>query len=717
MPDDTGAVTARSESSGPSVAAWESPFPGIWKASLGAAERFTPVKMRFNEPVPAALKLPEVSACPLAAASVSGQATARGYLVKLPLGANELVYGLGLQLHSFIQRGTKKTVRTNADPKSDTGDTHAPVPFYVTTAGYGVLIDTARYASFYLGRMSREDATQRRTPAAGPPGVSPDSLPRDYIKQGFDRPSEVMVEIPWAAGVDVYVFGGPTIREAVQRYNLFSGGGCLPPRWGLGCWYRCKASFDQSQVQDLAAEFRSSDIPCDVLGLEPGWQTHAYASSFVWGAGFRDPAALTGSLAAQGFRLNLWEHAFTHESSPIHAELAPYSGDFEVFGGLTPDFLAPRARQIFADFQEREHVDKGVSGYKLDECDNSDFTGGWSFPECSHFPSGVDGEQMHSFFGISYQETIEAIFRRRNLRTYNQVRSSNALAAPFPYVLYSDLYDHRQFIRGVVNCGFSGLLWCPEVRHAENEEDLIRRLQSVCLSPMALINAWYLKNPPWKQVESDANNADRFAPGRQDLEAKCREILRLRMRLIPYLYSAFVAYHEQGVPPFRALVMDYPADPRVWDVDDQFMMGERLLVAPLVAGTSRRSIYLPKGSWFDFWTGKSYSGEQKVTLDVPLTVIPIFVQHGTLLPLADPAPPTGHPAARKLTVRVYGDGTLPCTIYEDEDTSRDALSGKYNRVTLSWDRRSERGRVERTGDGKYPQYEVTGWEQVKGSVP
>jgi alpha-D-xyloside xylohydrolase len=483
----------------------------------------------------------------------------------------------------------------------------------------------------------------------------------------------VVVETPLAAGVDVYVFGGPTMREAVQRYNLFSGGGCLPPRWGLGFWCRCEKSFDNQQVQNLAADFRHSDIPCEVLALEPGWQTDAYSCYFLWGSGFPDPAALISAVGSQGFPVNVWEHAFTHPTSAIHSELMSYSGDFEVWGGFATGFLTPQARTIFAGFHEKEHVEKGVASYKPDECDNSGFIGGWSFPEDSQFPSGVDGDQMHSLFGLGYQETIESIFRRRRGRSYHQVRSSNALAAPFPYVLHSDLYDHGEFIRGLVNCGFSGLLWCPEIRQAENEEALIRRLQSVCLSPLALVNTWYLKNPPWKQVNREANNAEQFAPGWEELEAKCREIIRLRMRLIPYLYSAFVRYHEEGVSPFHALVMDYSVDPRVWHVDDQFMVGDILMVPPVTAGVSKRDLYLSKGDWIDFWTSKPYPGEQRIAVNDPLTVIPIFVKAGTLLPLAGPVRHPGDPATRTLTVKAYDEGSLPFTLFEDNDLTTDAL--------------------------------------------
>jgi len=696
---------------------WQAIHPGIWKVTLGQPEEFTPVKLRHREVAEEELlRLPHAATSPISAHAIRGRQTKRGYLLRIELDAYELVYGLGLQLMSFIQRGLKKTVRINADPKADSGDSHAPVPFYVTTKGYGILIDSARYVTFYLGRKTREDEARGQGTGAGP-GAEPKTVPKELLPDAefasrFGQRTQVVAEVPLATGVDVYVFSGPSMREAVQRFNLFAGGGCLPPRWGLGFWYRCDHSFDERQVLDLASDLRRSQIPCDVLGLEPGWQGHSYSCSYVWSDKFADPKAMLEALAAQGYRTNLWEHAFTHPSSPIHAALLPYAGDYEVWDGLVPDFTLPEARRIFADFHEKEHVERGVAGYKLDECDNSDFTGGWSFPECSRFPSGVDGEQMHSLFGLGYQETIDSLFRRRNARSYHLVRSSHALAAPYPAVLYSDLYDHKQFIRALVNAGFSGLLWCPEVRDAVDAEDLIRRLQVVCLSPLAMVNAWYIKNPPWKQVKTEANNAGEFAPGWQELERACREIIRLRMSLIPYLYAAFVRYHQEGLPPFRALVMDYPSDPRVWTIDDQYLVGENLLVAPVTSGTTKRDIYLPKGEWYDFWTGKPYVGEQKFAVDVPLNTIPVFVKAGSLLPLAEPTLHTGESSSRKLTVRVYGDGSRPATVFEDDDFTLNFTKGDYNRLSLTWDNASRTGRVVRIGQAKCPQYEIMGWQQL-----
>src|SRR5450432_1599049 len=300
----------------------QTPHPGVFKFTLGTPEAITPVTTRHYPPAPAD-SLPKIATPPV---TPSGKASRRGYLVTLPLAPNERVYGLGLQLQSFMQRGLKKKLRVNADPKIDSGDSHAPVPFYVTTRGYGVLIDTARYATFYCGGKD------------------------------IGQPSRVLVEIPEAQGADVYVFAGPAMRQAVQRYNVFSGGGPIPPRWGLGMWYRVSQDFTQDEVLNLSAEFRRRRIPCDVIGLEPKWQTHSYSCSYVWSDKFPDPAAMLQHLGQDGFRLNLWDHAFTHPSSPIYKDLLPHSGDYEVWGGIVPDFLQPEARRIFAGFHEKTHV-------------------------------------------------------------------------------------------------------------------------------------------------------------------------------------------------------------------------------------------------------------------------------------------------------------------------------------------------------------------------
>jgi alpha-D-xyloside xylohydrolase len=632
-------------------------------------------------------KLPHVPVAPLPA--IKGKRTERGCLVELPLRPDAEVYGLGLQFMSFNQRGKKKVSRVNADPKMDTGDSHAPVPFYVTTEGIGLLIDTARYATFYFG-----DAQPRPEHMSDSvSGASPDPNYTRDLQDG--DAAKITVEVPVAAGVDVYLFGGPDMLNVVKRYNLFSGGGHVPPEWGLGFWYRHDAHATQQTALEMAQEFRERRISCDVIGLEPGWQTHAYSCTFVWDkTRFPDPAGFVRSAGKMNFKVNLWEHAFTHPASPLFPAIKPHSGNYGVWGGLVPDFAGEAGRAAFGDYHGKTFLDMGVCGFKLDECDNSDFTGGWSFPECSAFPSGVDGEQMHSVFGLRYQMAIWNEYRKRNQSTYSLVRSSGALAAPYPFVLYSDLYDHRQFIRALVNSGFSGLLWCPEVRDAVSQEDLIRRLQSVIFSPLAMVNGWYIKNPPWKQLNRKLNNAGHLLDDWEKLEARCREVIGWRMQLVPYLTAAFQRYAEDGTPPFRALVLDAPGARQLQAVDDQYMVGDRMMVAPLFAGEPGRTVVLPQGVWHDYWTGEVLQGGTVLTVDASAGNIPVYVKSGSIVPWADVGLHAGAPETRRVSARVYGDGSIPFTLAADERTLR-----------LAW--RNGNGHVE-NGVG----YDVYEWKTI-----
>ena len=671
------------------AAAWKQVHPGVWRITVGTPEKFTPVSTRL---VPAQTEgfasLPSVTAVP--DMLVEAKRTERGCTVRLPLRPDEEVFGFGLQLLSFAQRGKKKVARVNADPKIDTGDSHAPVPFYVTTSGIGVLVDTARYADFYFG-----DAHPKPThPAAA---VTAANIAPKYTGESSGTETAfIYVHVPVAAGVDVYLFGGPDMLSAVQRYNVFSGGGLVPPEWGLGFWYRNIAKAGQQDVLALAHEFRDRKIPCDVIGLEPGWQSHAYSCTFVWDNGrYPDPAGFLRATSDLKYKVNLWEHAFTHPASPLFPAIEPCSGNFGVWQGLVPDFAGAQARNAFGDFHGKTLIDAGVSGFKLDECDNSDYTGGWSFPEFSAFPSGIDGELMHSVFGLRYQMAIWNEYRKRGRETYGMVRSSGALAAPYPFVLYSDLYDHRQYIRALVNSGFSGLLWCPEVRQAASEEDLIRRLQSVVFSPLAQVDCWYMKSPPWKQLDRAKNNAGELLQDWESLEARCREIISWRMQLVPYLTAAFQRYADDGTPPFRALVLDAPQDNRLYKVDDQYLVGDRMMVAPLFAGEPDRKVVIPEGEWHNFWTGEKIAGGTEITIPASTDRIPVYVKTGSIIPWADVGQHAGSPETRRITARVYGDGSLSF-----------ALGSGKEALRLSW------GGAAGSSEGTTGHYQIYAWKQM-----
>ena len=261
-------------------------------------------------------------------------------------------------------------------------------------------------------------------------------------------------------------------------------------------------------------------------------------------------------------------------------------------------------------------------------------------------------------FGIFYQRSL--LKSLGDIRTLSEVRNSHACAAPYPFVLYSDLYNHCDFIRGLVNSGFSGLLWAPEVRHAESKEDLVRRLQTVIFSSQAIVNAWYVEEgTPWEKF---------------DAEDEVRELMECRMSLVPYLYSAFYRYYREGIPPVRALVCDYTGDAETYTIDNEFLFGDSMLVAPMIAGEHSRRVYLPEGIWYDYWTEKKYEGGWQ---DITSENIPVFVQSNRIIPVAKPVPCVPSDTVFELELRCYGEQGA-CTLIEDDGETNTTAYSELN---------------------------------------
>ena len=547
------------------------------KLTFGAPERLTPsvfCKDFSYEETPVSFDTEQI-----AFRNVRG-----GVLLEYPAGADTRFFGCGLQFWSFDHTGKKLTMRCNADPLTPTGDTHAPVPFFVTNKGYGMYFDTARYAEFYFGAQKPGDSF-----APDENYVVKLSTDELYAARMAEGNTYVSVFIPNCAGVEVYVIEGETILDIVSQYNRMAGGGPEVPEWALGVLYRCNGTYSDRQILDVAAYMRENALPCDIIGVEPGWQTHAYACTYVWNPEkFPDPKGFVDQLKGKGYHVNLWEHAYVYPTCPIYDALKPLSGDYTTFRGLVPDFALPEARRIFADFQ-KNLTEIGIDGFKADECDGSDNTGGWSFPNHAAFPSGLDGEQYHNLLGTLYAQAMHEALDYKP--TLSEIRAVGALAAPYPFVLYSDLYDHRGFVRALVNAGFSGLLWAPELRGVGSKKELLRRLQTVVFSVQCLINAWSCKKIPWLDY---------------DCVEEVRELLELRERLIPMLKAAFDRYRETGIPPVRALVTEYTCDPETYGIDDEYLFCADLLVAPIIGTESdAREVYLPAGRWTDFYTGEA----------------------------------------------------------------------------------------------------------------
>ena len=684
--------------------------PGVIKLSFGQPDEFAPYQFCTEKPRQDALRQMPSAQLPFLDTAIRMELTARGVQVRVPLTNSEQLYGFGMQVGSFQQRGMKRKPIVNDHPVSAIGFTHAPQPFYVSTEGYGVLVNSSRYVNFLCG--SNQELLQQGVAANSDTAIR--FTTEELYAQQSPADGAVWIDIPNARGVELFIFTGPTLRHAVQRYNLFSGGGALPPLWGLGIKYRVKGDFDQPSVMQMARYFREAQIPCDVLGLEPGWHSNSYSCSYVWSQKFPQPQQLIDSLKQLQFRLNLWEHAYVNPHAPFYSQLKERAGNFLVWRGLVPDFADPAAAQIFADYHEKTFVDNGIASFKLDECDNSNIIDGkatWGFPDMTRFPSGIDGEQMHQVFGVLYAQTLYQIYKKKNQRTYFDYRASGVFTSSLPAVLYSDIYGHQDYINMIATSSFGGLLWSPELRDSKSELDFVRRLQTILLAPQSVVDAWFLKNTPWFQLNRELNNKDIRFERSAELETLVRSLFEERMKLIPYLYSSFADYHFEGTPPFRALVMDYPDDTEVRRIANQFMIGPSLMAAPTTADSSTRTVYFPEGVWYDYYTHKTYQGGKRYQIEQPRETLPLFVKSGSIIPLAQPVQQVDANTRFRLTCRVFGKDAVPFRLMEDDGLSFDFEKGNFNQVWLRV--KNGKGRSERIGSFENKRYEIIKWEFIQ----
>jgi alpha-D-xyloside xylohydrolase len=663
---------------------WQEIHPGVWKGTAGKPDDYDLLKAAEITPSLALQKLSK-EAFPLDKAEIHVQQNNGKTYLRLPLVKNEQLFGFGLNFQTVHQRGRIMQLHADHYGKTDNGRTHAPVPFYVSSLGYGVFVNSAKYIDVYAGSNVRKDSKN-------PPEVMDRNTNENWSAHPYSDAVEMLIP---AQGIEIYVFAGPKPINAIERFNLLSGGGCLPPRWGLGFTQRVHRLYTSEQVKQEAKAFEEKGFPLDFIGLEPGWQSKSYPCTFEWDKSrFPDPAGFVKQMDAMGVKINLWTNPYVSPDAAIYKPILPFTGSHTVWNGIVPDLSMPQARKILFDQFEKEHVKIGVSGYKIDEVDGYD---SYLWPDVATFPSGHSSEQIRQTYGLLVQKHSFEMFRRNNSRTYGLVRGSNAGGASFPYVIYNDNYSHEDFITALINSGYAGVLWTPEVRASKTAEEWLRRFQTVCFSPMAMINAWSSSTQPWTFPE--------VAP-------QVKAVAELRMRMMPYWYSEFAKYHYNGTPPFRGMSLeegfsgnvikektarDLEENPYeealVKEVKDQYMAGEFLLVAPLFTGQTSRKVILPKGKWFDFYTGKLAGDGEIITISPGLDQIPVFVKNGAIIPMM-PALLHAPKAGQKvdLEIRHYGDQNGNYKLYDD-----DGETFAYEKGIFSW----RNIKIEKQKDGKF----------------
>jgi alpha-D-xyloside xylohydrolase len=292
-------------------------------------------------------------------------------------------------------------------------------------------------------------------------------------------------------------------------------------------------------------------------------------------------------------------------------------------------------------------------------------------------------------------------------------RAANAGSVSFPYVLYNDYYNHRDFITALINSGNIGVLWTPEVRASQTSEEWLRRMQTTCFSPLAMINAWASGTKPWSHPE---------------VYRDCREVAFLRMQLLPYLYSTFAEYYFNGTPPFRGMNLEpgFSFDPDMVkgkiddtknpyaeaverEIKDQYMMGEFILVAPVFADDEGRKVILPKGNWYDFYSGEFVGNGEIIQVEKDFQKIPLFVKNGGIIPMMPAIRQTSEwKKNTSLEIRVYGNDAGRFILYDDDGKTFDFENGNYTTKMLQV--KNGKGFIENLHDSENWIYGEISWK-------
>jgi alpha-glucosidase len=513
-----------------------------------------------------------------------------------------------------------------------------------------------------------------------------------------------------------YVFAGPTMQKVLSDYTFITGRMPLPPIWAVG-HHQCRFhDYTQEKILDVGSQYRARDIPCDVLWLDIG-HMDGYRV-FTWDSTkFPDASSMALAMTEQKFRLvtivdpgvkiDPSYHVF-EEGRARNLFCKTDSGKLyvgQVWPGRTafPDFVKPEARAWWASLNAR-HIASGIAGIWNDM--NEPATGDIE-PFAMRFDRDGQNhshERYHNQFALLMaMATRDGLLDARpNLRTFILSRAGFAgiqrYAAQWLGDNYSD-WEHLQMsIPMALGMGISGQPFIgadiPGFCATPSAELAVRWIQCGALTPFCRYHN-HTGEPdqyPWS-----------FGP---DVEKLCRAALALRYRLLPYIYSAFCRASETGDPIQRPLAYDFLHDPNAREIDDAYLLGEALLVAPVCeAGRTSRQVYLPEGTWIDWHTDERHAGGQLITARAPIDRIPLFGRGGYVIPAYDTVPRStmGHfPELIVLHVFVPDqDGDFDSFLQEDDGLSLDHRHGAYLRTEFRLSRRGLALSItaKATGDG------------------
>ena len=526
------------------------------------------------------------------------------------LTADEMIFGCGESATGLNKAGQKVNLFVTDPQGPETDQMYKPIPFFMSNRGYGMFMHTSAPVTCDFGAT--------------------------YI--GLNK------MFMGDENLDLFVFFGEP-KDILDEYTDLVGKPGMPPLWSFGTWMSRITYLSEKEGYDVAANIRKNKYPCDVIHFDTGWFDVDWQCDYKFSENrFQNPQQMLKDLRSQGFHVCLWQLPYftpknRYFSELIEKDMYVKNGNGELpYEDVVLDFSNPETVKWYQD-KLAGLLNIGVSAIKVDF--------GEAAPLNGIYASGKSGWYEHNLYPVRYDMAVSEITKKLHNENIMWARAAWAGSQRYPLHWGGDAATTNTGLLGTLRAGLSfGLsgfsFWSHDMGGfvKSTPEDLYCRW-----IPFGFLTSHTRAHgaPPTEPWLYDSKRV-------QDVFSKSAE---MKYRLMPYVYAQAKECTEKGLPMLRALFVEFPDDPGAWKVDDEYLFGSQILVAPLLeSGMTGRTVYLPEGKWIDYQTEKVYEGGWHRIEAGSLPII-MLVRDGSVLPHLKLAQSTAEMDWSKMSLKVY----------------------------------------------------------------
>jgi len=525
-----------------------------------------------------------------------------------------------------------------------------------------------------------------------------------------------------------YLFSGPTMAKVIEKYTKLTGRSTLPPLWALGFQVISDGTVTEPDVYNIANAYRSRNVPLDAIHLNRS--STANFQVFTWdGLRFPNAQAMVDEMGKRGINIvqtidpGIKDDAFfdirnegvTQSAYLKYPDGSFYVGDTWAGSSLFPDFSNPTARTWWGTLFQRS-LNEGISGYSLSMNEPTTF-GGNALPDLVEYQfegKGAGHIEMHNVYGmLMAKAAYEGLNRLRpasrpfitTRAAYSGVQRYASVWTGDNSARWDDVYLGLPMVMGLGMAGVPGAGFIiGGVTGSPDAEMYTRSLQLGSLMPLA---------QSVTSIESDASDPWVFG---ERYERINREFIRMRYRLMPAIYTAYWQHTKTGSPVIRPLLWNWPTDHNVLQIDDQFMLGDHVMVAPVLKqGVNERSVYLPEGLWYKFHSREKIQGGRRIIESAPsqptfssstddspaLRSMPMYARAGAIVAEQEYMDYAGQKPVKEMLLQIFAGGNQTSYLYEDDGSSTDYRQSQFRALTFTTEAYPGGFKIKATQEGNY----------------